>query len=90
MLEDDSDNDYRSASYLNKIKRAERKESFVEYVLPLLKMKYPVNERENDFEIITEKYGRIIFYPKANSLLFSKDNNWMKHFGLNWIKKWLL
>jgi hypothetical protein len=90
MLSDDSDNDCRDVNYLRKIRRAERKESFQEYTLPLLKIKYPVEERENDFEIITEKYGRIIFYPKANSLLITNSNSWIKHYGLNWIKKWLL
>lgn len=90
MSEDDSDNDFRALNYLRKIARAERKESFEEYILPLLKLKYPVENRGNDYEIITEKYGRIIFYPKANSLLFIKENNWIKHYALNWMKKWLL
>lgn len=90
MEEDDSDNDYRVSNYYRKIERAERKESFEEYTLPQLKAKYPVQIEDNKYEIITEKYGRIIFYPKANSLLITKNNSWIKKYGLRWINKWLL
>lgn len=89
---DTSDNDMRDINYLRKIERAERKESFEDNLLPLLKAKYPVQSGTNgSYEIITEKYGRLLYYPKAGSLLFTRDNNWMKkRYALNWIIKWLI
>jgi hypothetical protein len=88
--DDKSDNDYRDVNYIRKIKRAERRESFEQYTLPLLKGKYNVIQKDNQFDILTNKFGRLIYYPKANSLLIVKDNYWIKSYGLNWIKKYLL
>jgi hypothetical protein len=90
MEEDNSDNDYRSCNYLRKIDRAERKESFEDHTLPLLEAKYPIEKGDNKYEIITEKYGRIIFYPKANSLLITRNNSWIKHYALRWMTKWII
>jgi hypothetical protein len=90
MVEDDSDNDFRVSNYFKKIERAERKESFEEHILPLLMAKYPVDKGDNKYEIITEKYGRIIFYPKANSLLITRNNSWIKHYALRWMTKWII
>ena len=83
---DISDNDWRDVGYLRKIERAKRKESFEEYTLPLLKEKYNVIQKGNEFDILTDKFGRLLYYPKANSLLIVRDNYWVKRYGLNWIK----
>ena len=90
MNEDDSDNDCRDVNYLRKIRRAEMKESFEEIELPLLESKYKVIKKNNEYEILTSKYGRLIYYPKANSLLITRSNYWCKRYVLNWIKKNLL
>ena len=90
MEADNSDNDYRDLNYLKKIQRAERNESFIEGILPLLEKKYPIIQMEDKFKIQTDKFGILYYYPKANSLLITKDNYWAKGFGLRWIKKHLL
>jgi hypothetical protein len=90
MMNDTSDNDFRAANYLHKIERAKRKELFEDTLLQGLKLKYDVIEIDNRFEIITEKYGRLIYYPKANSLLISRDNVWIKRFGDKWLNKYLI
>jgi len=49
-----------------------------------------VIKRENgSYTFETEMYGIIDFFPKANSVLIRKDNNWKKP-GLKWIKKNIL
>ena len=90
MLDDDSDNDFRALNYFKKIERAEKLENFTEFVLPELKKKYNVTEHETDFIIETEKFGKLTYYPKSNSLCIHKNNYWAKKFGLQWIKKYLL
>jgi len=90
MMSDDSDNDWRDANYLHKIKRAERKESFEETLLIGLQKSYEIKKLDNSYEIFTDKYGRIIFYPKANSLLITKDNYWVKGYAIRWINKYLI
>lgn len=90
MEADTSDNDFRDIGYIKKIIRAERKELFEETVLIELKQKYDVIENGNSYKIKTQRFGELILYPKANSLLFSKTNYWIKGFAINWIKKHLL
>jgi hypothetical protein len=91
-LSDNSDNDYRSMNYEIKIKRAEKKELFDDKYLPLLRDKYVVTITDfgNTFIITTDKYGKLSFYPKSNSLFIHRRNYWCKNFGLKWIKKYLL
>lgn len=90
MMADDSDNDYRDINYLRKIKRAERLEAFQDGLLIDLKNKYKVVEKENSYEIITERHGVLVYFPKADSILFSNRSSWVKGYGLRWIKKHLL
>jgi len=90
MNEDDSDNDWRDVNYLRKIERAIRKESFEETLLIGLQKKYKIVNNGGSYEIFTEKFGRLIFYPKANSLLITRDNYWVKHYAIKWINKYLL
>jgi hypothetical protein len=87
---DTDDNDMRDINYLRKIERAERKESFEDCVLPVLRKKYNIIQKDTQFDILTNKYGKLLFYPKANSLLICKDNYWIKKRGLKWIQKNLL
>jgi hypothetical protein len=90
MEADTSDNDFRDMGYIKKIERAERKELFEETLLIELKQKYEIIVDENSYKIKTQRFGQLIFYPKANSLLFQKTNYWIKGFAINWMKKRLL
>lgn len=90
MQNDNDDNDWRDANYLRKIERAKRKESFEDYILPLLQRKFEVTIKDNEYTIFTYKYGRLIYYPKANSLLIARDNYWIKGYGVKWIQKYLI
>ena len=83
----ESDIAYLSAA--NKIMREEREERFVEKYLPLLHSKLGMSKLDpiqRGYLWDTEKFGRIIFYPKANRLLICKQNKWIKP-GLQWLIK---
>jgi hypothetical protein len=70
--------------------REEREERFVEKYLPLLKEKIgnqvSVDPINRVYLFDTEKFGRILFYPKANKLFLKKQNKWIKP-GLQWLIK---
>ena len=90
---DMDDNDMRDINYIKKIERAERNESFQDNILPLLKAKYPVTyeARGDSYEIITEKYGRLKYFPRAASLFIAKNNQWMKKpWAFKWLQKWVV
>jgi hypothetical protein len=87
---DTSDNDFRDTNYLRKIERAERFEKFEEDILPLLNNCISIKKEDNKFVIKTYKFGKLTFYPKANSIQFHNDGFWIKHYGLKWIKKYLI
>ena len=88
---DTSDNDYRDFNYLRKIERAERAESFCEDILPEIKENYNVlSECSTKYVIDTGKWGIVDYYPKSGSLLFHRRGNWIKRYGLRWIKNYLI
>jgi len=82
------DSDTKSFGLLCKSLREKRSEKFVEGWLEPLKLRYDVVENNHKFTIVTQKYGTIDYFPKANSVLIRKDNQWIKP-GLKWIIKFL-
>ena len=87
---DDSDNLYRSVSYLRKYERALKFESFESDIIPILEKSYLIEKYSDRFVIKTSRFGNLTYYPKANSMLIQNTNTWIKHYGLNWIKKCLI
>lgn len=85
------ENDLKAMGILNKALREKRNESFEEKWLEKLTKNENVKEvifHDNSakYLIVTEKFGTIDFFPKANNLLIRKDNKWKKP-GLNWLIK---
>ena len=86
----EEDNDLKAMGIDVKVLREERKEKFEEKWLPHLKEKYKDKvefwEDLGRYDIETEKFGLVWFYPKANSVFLSKLKNkgWRKP-GLKWI-----
>lgn len=79
------DNDLKSFGLACKALREKRSERFEDDWLPVLKQRYPIEERNNgSFTITTQEFGLIDYFPKANKLLIRKENNWIKP-GLRWI-----
>lgn len=79
------DNEFRALSLQIKALREGRSERFIEDWLPILIKRYPIELRDNgSYSIITQKYGIIDYFPKANNLLIRKDNKWKKP-GLKWM-----
>jgi hypothetical protein len=78
------DNDIISFALQCKALREKRSEKFLEDWLPLLKIRYPVEFNNHKYSITTQKFGIIDYFPKANSLLIRKDNEWEKP-GLKWM-----
>lgn len=82
----ESDNDFVSFGLLTKALRESRSERFIEDWLPLLKKKYSITEVNHKYTIITDKFGILDYFPKANNLLIRKENKWKKP-GLRWMIK---
>lgn len=79
------DNDIKSFAILCKALREKRSEKFIEDYLPILQLRYEIEQRTNgSYSINTQDFGIIDYFPKANKLLIRKDNNWIKP-GLKWI-----
>ena len=79
--------------WANDAKRRWRREKlnyFLENILPALEKKYKVAELENDKFIIFTEWNKLAYYPKSNSLYNYSKRYWVKGYGLNWIKKYLL
>jgi len=73
----------------NKIMREEREERFIERYYSSLEEKLgmaKVDPVQRGYLWDTEKFGRIIFFPKANKVLLCKQNKWVKP-GLQWLIK---
>jgi hypothetical protein len=89
--EDTSDNDWRPARWEQRINKALRYEKFEEKVIPLLKEKgYKVEAVSNGgFAIYSQKYGKIIYYPGANSSYSHYHKKWFQNQWM-WIKYNLL
>lgn len=84
------ENDIKSFALLCKALREKRSEKFIEDYLPLLEMRFPLEQRTNgSYSISTQDFGVIDYFPKANKLLIRKDNKWIKP-GLKWILNNLL
>lgn len=84
------ENDFRALAIGGKAIREERNERFVEKMLPELKAKYEVYERDNGSYTIDETpFGVIDYFPKANKVLIRKDNKW-HDMGMKWMRKNLL
>ena len=84
------DNDIVAFGILCKALREKRSEKFIGGWLEPLQQVYPVHERPNgSYMIVTDEYGKIDYFPKANKLLVRKLNKWKKP-GLRWIIKNLL
>lgn len=83
------ENDIKAFSLYKKALREKRSEKFEEW-LKIIQVKYPVEVKPNGaFSIITQDYGIVDYFPKANNLLIRKLNKWRKP-GLKWIIKNLL
>tara|TARA_R110000868_G_scaffold14426_4_gene67204 strand:+ start:22263 stop:22559 length:297 start_codon:yes stop_codon:yes gene_type:complete len=81
----EEENDTRSFMLMCKALREKRSEKFIEDYLPVLKLRYVVTLRDNgSYSIETQEFGIIDYFPKKNSLLIRKDNDWKKP-GLKWI-----
>lgn len=79
------DNDIKSFALACKALRETRSEKFLEDYLPVLKMRFVIEERSNgSYSINTQDFGIIDYFPKANKLLIRKENRWIKP-GLKWI-----
>lgn len=79
------DNDIKSFALQCKALRERRSERFVEDWLPILKDRYPIEQRNNgSYTITSQDHGNIDYYPKANKLLIRVTNKWIKP-GLKWI-----
>ncbi|MGD0340326.1 MAG: hypothetical protein ABSA76_01275 [Bacteroidales bacterium] len=82
------ESDSKAYGILTKAMREKREERFIEKYLPKLKEMVKstiyVDPVKRSYLFDTEKYGRIIFYPKANNLLICKRNKWIKP-GLQWL-----
>lgn len=85
------DNDLKSMNLYHKSLREGRLENFKKVYLKILLLKgYEVVEDNYKYTIDTyNEYGVLDFFPKKNSLLIRKDNDW-KRPGLQWIIKNLL
>ena len=69
------DNDIKSFALMCKALREKRSEKFQDW-LPLLEMKYEIENRNNgSYSINTQDYGIIDYFPKANKVLIRKENN---------------
>jgi len=87
QLRIESDIAYLGAA--NKIMREEREERFIERYYSSLEEKLgmaKVDPVQRGYLWDTEKFGRIIFFPKANKVLLCKQNKWVKP-GLQWLIK---
>lgn len=82
------DNDIKSFALTCKALREKRSEKFVEDWLPVLQDRFTITENNNKYTIITQDYGTIDYFPKANKVLIRKDNKWVKP-GLKWLIKYL-
>lgn len=84
------DNDIKRFALYCKLIRENRSERFLEDYLPALMLRYSTTHRDNgSYSIITQKYGTLDYFPKANKLLIRKENKWIKP-GLKWILNNLL
>ena len=55
--------------------------------MPALRALYLVEEYEDRIKIYTNEWGRVVFYPKAGSVLFCDNNQWIKGWkGERWLK----
>lgn len=85
----EEENDFKSFALMAKALRESRSEKFVEDWLPLLKKRFDIVEGVAKYTITTYSHGIIDYFPKANSVLIRKDNQWIKP-GSRWIGKHLL
>lgn len=78
------DNDIKSFALMCKALREQRCERFDKW-LPIIQSQYDVVLRPNSsYQITTQKFGIIDYFPKANKVLIRKDNDWKKP-GLKWL-----
>ena len=82
----ETDNDLREFGLQKQYNRAIRSETFEEVWLPLLERVTGVCVCRNGCYEFYFNNQRIQFYPKANRLLFTKENRWQSG-GLKWIIK---
>ena len=81
----EEENDIKSFGLRCRALRERRSERFLEDWLPLIKLRFSVEERSNgSYSITTEDYGVLDYFPKANNLLIRSDNKWKKP-GLKWM-----
>lgn len=78
------ENDFKSLALQVKALREKRSERFKEDWLPLLNTMYSIEEQNFKYTIITQDFGTLDYFPKANKLLIRRDNKWIKP-GLRWI-----
>lgn len=66
--------------------RERRFKKFDKYKDKLISAGYTVTffEKQSKFSIEPSGFGVMDYYPKANRLLFRKDNRWISD-GMNWI-----
>jgi len=75
---------------MSKILRTINEKRFTGKYIPELKKYYPVFQRNNgSYEIETEDFGTLDFFPKSAKLLIRKDNTWKEH-GFEWIDEYLV
>lgn len=78
--------DYKGFNLEVKKSRQKRFKKFGKYKDKLISAGYTVTffEQQSKFSIEPSGFGVIDYYPKANRLLFRKENRWISD-GLNWI-----
>jgi len=80
------ENDFDGFNQYRKDKRNKWEKIFIDQYLDKLKEKYKIEIVSNNGYKIYRDSGDIKFYPKSQSILFTKDNHWLKKYGLKWIK----
>jgi hypothetical protein len=83
------ESDVKAFGILKKAEREENEEYFVTNYLGLLKQRVGTiyqDPLQRNYLFETEKYGRVVFYPKKDRIHLCKENKWISS-GLQWLIK---